>query len=386
MDRHPQPRTVLALFIGAHVVNDFYVTVLPAFLPALAEEFDLDYAELGVLSLAFTVLSGVLQPTIGSYADRLGRHRWVLSLGFFSGAVGFVLMAGAPSFWFIVLVSTLCGLGGATYHPQATSYLVEAYPEDRGRTLGLHGWGGSVGHFLAPAVVVLAVSVFDWRWSMVAIAVPVLLAGLVLQGSLPETRPTEGATLRGALSPQLLLVAVTFGIMAMVGRSFLTFVVKMLVDDGWSETRAGVVLTVILLGGAIAQPLGGRAFDRLGGRRVFVAAAAGECVFIALFAVTDGAMALIAMAGVASCMFAMFPVSLALASQIGGVGRTGGATGVVFGITGLMTAATQPLVGALAEALDDIAAALAWQLPVALIAVVLASKIHTRAEVHSPSD
>ena len=33
-------KSVLATFVAAHVVNDFYATVMPAFLPALADELD----------------------------------------------------------------------------------------------------------------------------------------------------------------------------------------------------------------------------------------------------------------------------------------------------------------------------------------------------------
>jgi len=60
----PQPRATLFVFIAAHTVNDFYATILPAFLPAVASEFDLDYTELGIMSFAFTLLTGVLQPTL----------------------------------------------------------------------------------------------------------------------------------------------------------------------------------------------------------------------------------------------------------------------------------------------------------------------------------
>ena len=156
------PAFILTTFVGAHVVNDFYVTVLPAFLPALSDEFNLDYGELGVLSLTFTLLSGVLQPIFGHRADRYGQRRLMLWAGFFAGAVGFVAMAVAPSFWFLLIVSLFCGLGGASYHPQATAFIVSSYPDDRGRMLGIHGWGGSVGHFLAPAAVTISVAAFSW--------------------------------------------------------------------------------------------------------------------------------------------------------------------------------------------------------------------------------
>ena len=66
------PRTILGTFVAAHVINDFYATVLPAFLPALAAEWDLDYTELGLLSFSFTLFTGVLQPFIGHIADKQG--------------------------------------------------------------------------------------------------------------------------------------------------------------------------------------------------------------------------------------------------------------------------------------------------------------------------
>lgn len=52
------------------------------FLPALSDEFNLDYGELGILSLTFTLLSGVLQPILGHRADRYGQRRLIVSVGF----------------------------------------------------------------------------------------------------------------------------------------------------------------------------------------------------------------------------------------------------------------------------------------------------------------
>ncbi len=365
-------KALLLTLLGAHLVNDFYGTVLPAFLPSVAEEFDLNYTELGVLSFAFTILTGVLQPVIGNLADRTGRRRTVLVFGFVIGAVGFVAMSLAQSFWFIVGVSLLAGLAAATYHPQATSFIVNAYPRTRGKMLGLHGWGGSGGHFLAPAVVVLTVAAFGWRIAMAAIAVPMLVTAVVLQSRLEETEPNPQVTIRGAISRDLLLVAAAFGVVSMVGRSFLTFFVKMLVDEGWEETRAGVLLTIILLGGVIAQPLGGWAYDKVGGRTVFSVAIGATVILITAFGLTDGAVSLVAFAGVAFFQFSLFPVSMAQASQLASSSQTGAATGVVFGISGLMSASAQPVVGALAEATGDVRVALFWLLPVSMVGLVLA--------------
>ena len=368
--------SVLVTFVAAHVVNDFYATIMPAFLPALSDEFDLDYTELGVLSLAATLLTGVLQPSLGHYADRYGRRRFVVSLGFFTAGLGFLAMALAPSFYIIVIVSLLVGLGAATYHPQATAFLVRSYPTERGRTLGIHGWGGSIGHFAAPAAATLAVAAIDWRAAMVVIALPLLATAVILRSQLDETEPNPEARLRGALSQQLLLVAIVFGLLSMVLRSFLTFTVKMLVDEGWADTSAGTALTVILLVGALAQPVGGRVFDQVGARVVLIGACIGSSVSIALFSITDGTRALLAIGLIAFFGFALFPVGLALASQLASDGQTGAAVGIIFGVSGLMSAAAQPVVGALGENLGDIRLALGWTVVVPLIAIPLAGMIH----------
>ena len=366
------PAFILTTFVGAHVVNDFYVTVLPAFLPALSDEFNLDYGELGVLSLTFTLLSGVLQPIFGHRADRYGQRRLILSAGFFAGAVGFVAMAAAPNFWFLLVVSLFCGLGGASYHPQATAFIVSSYPDDRGRMLGIHGWGGSVGHFLAPAAVTISVAAFSWRFSMLVIALPLALMALFLRSSLEESEPSPSATLTGAMTKELVRVAVAFGLLSVVMRSFLTFAVKMLVDEGWTGQKAGLALSFVLLVGTLAQPIGGRIYDRIGGRTVFMYAIVGTILSVACFALSTGAMSLVAIALISLFGFSLFPVSLAYASQLAGPKQTGAAVGAIFGVSGLMSALAQPVVGTLAEQMGSIRSALSCLIVVAMAAFPIA--------------
>ena len=340
----------------------------------------MDYGELGILSLTFTLLSGVLQPIFGHRADRYGQRRLIVSVGFLAGAVGFVAMAAAPSFWFLIAVSLLCGLGGASYHPQATAFIVSRYPDDRGRMLGLHGWGGSVGHFLAPAAVTISVAAFSWRFSMLVIALPLALMALFLRFSLEESEPSSSATLTGVMTKELIRVSVAFGLLSVVMRSFLTFAVKMLVDEGWTGQGAGLALSAVLLVGTLAQPIGGRIYDRIGGRTVFMYAIVGTILSVACFAVTSGAMSLAAIALISLFGFSLFPVSLAYASQLAGPKQTGAAVGAVFGVSGLMSALAQPVVGTLAEQMGSIRAALSWLIVVALAAFPIAFTLPKRRE------
>ena len=369
------PRAILGTFVAVHVINDFYATVLPAFLPALAREWDLDYTELGLLSFAFTLFTGVLQPLIGHVADKQGKRKLILSFGFFIGGSGFLLMAVAPSFWFITVVSLLCGLGAAAYHPQATAFVVSAYPNDRGRMLGIHGWGGSVGHFLAPAIATVAIAALDWRWAMVIVAMPIIGAGTGLWAYLPESSPNPEAALKGALGRPIVVAALAFGLLNTVLYSFVTFVVKMLVDEGWAEVTAGATLTTMLFIGVVAQPVGGRIYDRFGGRNLFVCSNLGTILSVLLFSQTSGIVSLVAVGAIATFGFGLFPVSLAIASKIGGDSRTGFTVGVVFGVSGLLGAAARPAVGALTEAVGDIRLALGWTVVFAIAALPFAMQL-----------
>ena len=341
---------LLVGFTGAHLVNDFNALMLPAFLPAMTDEFNLSYLQVGVLSLSFTILSGLLQVSFGHYADRYGRRRRALVFGFAVTAVGFVGMGLSPSYLLLVTASLLCGLGASTYHPQATAILVAAYPSDRGRIMGVHGWGGSVGAFIAPVGVAVLVTAFGWRTALFLLAIPCVLVALSMRVTVTETPPNRSVRLRGGIRSEVWVLAVAFALLSMVIRGFLTFLPTFLVDQGSSLSRAGLLTTFVLVVGLVAQPVGGVMYDRHGGRTVFVIASAATTGGLGLFMVSSGWLLLVAVAIVAFFVFSMFPVSLAMASELSGVERTGIGVGVVFGVSGLSGAAVQPLVGGIADA------------------------------------
>ena len=107
---------------------------------------------------------------------------------------------------------------------------------------------------------------------------------------------------------------------------------------------------------------------------MFTSAAAASAILVGVFAATGGALSLVAIAGLTFFGFSLFPVVMAQASHLVPPSQTGAATGVALGLSSLMASAAMPAVGALAEFLGDIRLALAWQLPLLLLAVVLALK------------
>src|SRR5918993_4351599 len=61
---------VLAALSGAHLLNDLLQSMIPATYPLIKETFHLDFAQIGLITLAFQVTSSVLQPVLGYVTDR----------------------------------------------------------------------------------------------------------------------------------------------------------------------------------------------------------------------------------------------------------------------------------------------------------------------------
>jgi fucose permease len=80
---------------------------------------------------------------------------------------------------------------------------------------------------------------------------------------------------------------------------------------------------------------------------------------------------LVAVAAVAFFVFSMFPVSLAMGSDLAGVERTGIGVGIIFGVSGLSGAAVQPIVGGIADR-TGLQVALSLLIVVAVMSAVVA--------------
>jgi FSR family fosmidomycin resistance protein-like MFS transporter len=356
---------LLAGLTAAHLVNDFYSMVIPPLLPALRAAFDLDYVQVGVLSWSFYILSGLLQPAVGQLADTRGLRRRFIVAGFLVFAVGFVTMASVPSYALLLTASLLCGIGGTAYHPQATNFLTKAFPANKGRAMGIHGWGGSIGNFLAPLVVTLLITRWGWRGALVWLAIPALVTAPFLWSLLDEPPRVRAPGVTWGLTRELVLMSVAFALISMVLRGFLTFLPTFLVERGSTLAQAGVSTSLTLFVGLVAQPLGGQIYDRVGGRGLFFACSVGAGLGLLVSTLSNGTMVLLGAAMVAFSVYALFPVSLAMASEMAKGAQVGASVGFLFGLSATAAAFTPILTGYVA---DLVGLSFAFQLLVLLAA------------------
>ena len=160
----------MALLSSGHMATDFANGALPALLPFLKERFSLSYTAVGGVVLASQASSSLIQPLFGLWSDRRGAM-WLLPAGVALAGVGIALAADAPSYWLVVLLVLVSGLGSAAFHPEGSKFAGFVSGRKRASGMSWFSIGGNLGYGLGPvvttAIVVAAGSCWRCRrsWS-----------------------------------------------------------------------------------------------------------------------------------------------------------------------------------------------------------------------------
>jgi FSR family fosmidomycin resistance protein-like MFS transporter len=286
---------------------------------------------------------------MGYLSDKYAIRKKIITAGFLVSCAGFIAIGLSPTYVLVLFSSLLCGLGAATFHPQSTNFLTRAFPEAKGRAMGIHGWGGSIGNFLAPLAVAYLVSVFGWRQGVVFLIIPGLLMAVLLWNVLDEPQDVTAEGFGKGITRELMLLSCTSALLSMVLRGFLTFLPTFLVERGSSLSQAGFFTSLMLFVGLIAQPLGGHVYDRVGGRAIFFVCSVATGIAMLAFTLSTGIVLIVWAVVVGFFVFALFPVSLAMGSEIAKDDRVGISVGVVFGFSNTLSAFTPIFTGYMAD-------------------------------------
>ncbi len=177
---HKGAMTALA---AGHLGTDFAGGALPALLPFFTERFSLSYTLAAVAILASATSSSVVQPLFGLWSDRRGAP-WLLPAGVAVAGIGIALAAVAPSYWLVLLLVVVSGLGVAAYHPEGSKFAAYASGEKRASGMSAFSIGGNIGYALGPIVTTPLVIWFGLRGGLL-LALPCLAIAVALLVLLP---------------------------------------------------------------------------------------------------------------------------------------------------------------------------------------------------------
>ena len=148
---------VLLALCAAHCLNDLLQSVVTAVYPMLKTELNLDFAQIGLITLVYQIAASIFQPVVG-YAFDKRPFTMSLPMGMCCTATGIALFSYCGTIEGILLSVFLIGLGSATLHPEASRITSLAGRGHRGFAQSVFQVGGNFGGSIGPLLVALIVA------------------------------------------------------------------------------------------------------------------------------------------------------------------------------------------------------------------------------------
>jgi MFS transporter, FSR family, fosmidomycin resistance protein len=373
----------MAALASGHCATDFAGGALPALLPFFVDKFGLSYTLAAAAMLASAISSSVIQPLFGLWSDRRGAI-WLLPAGVLLAGIGMALAAVAPSYWLVLLLVVVSGLGTAAYHPEGSKFAAYAGGRRRASAMSLFSIGGNVGYALGPTIATPLVLVFGLEGGLL-LAVPCVLVALVLLRLAPFLRslaPVNGQRLRADEPDRIGALLLLLGVIAcrsVAWFGLITFVPLWEVALGHSKAHGNHLLSLMLLAGGAGTLAAGPLADRFGRRPVLVVSTAATAPLILVFVLVGGIPGAIALAGVGISVIGTFGVTMVMSQEYlpRHIGMASGLSiGLSIGLGGVGAIA----LGAVADSLD-LRTALYFAAGAAALGLVLAALLpSSRAE------
>jgi len=345
-------RAVSALTIG-HLGADLFQGAVPALVPFLVRDRGFSYADAGLIVLAGSLASSVMQPLAGLLVDRL-RAAWSAPLGLLLAAGGLAAGTAASSFAAIALALLIGGLGVALFHPEAVRAARQAAGANPGSALGVFSVGGNLGFAIGPALVAPLAAAYGIEAAGLAALIPLLAAVVVIVGARGIGHAGRAAATGGGAGVRdwrvfsLASAAATartgfmFGLMAFVPSWFAA-------DLGASVQLGSAAIAAMLVAGALGTYLGGRLGDAYGRAAVILVSLALVVPLAAALPLSPVPVAIVLLVVIGLAMDANF-YPLVIVAQDALPDRVGLASGVVLGLSVGIGAACTSVLGAAADA------------------------------------
>lgn len=267
---------IIGLIGTGHFLSHFYMLCLAPLFPIWRDEFGVSYAALGLSVALMSAVTAVLQTPVGFLVDRHGARPYLIG-GTLIMALSISAMAFAPSYWVILGLAVLSGIGNSVIHPADYAILAGSINKARmGRAFAMHTFTGNLGFALAPLVIVALAATMGWRAGLLLVGllgVPVVGA-ILWQSRVLSDQPKPRATEGGAavlLSRTMLLFFAFFLLSSMAGSGIQAFLITVL-DTMWGIPVAvgSMALTGYMAGNSGGVLVGGWFADRSQRHAAFV--------------------------------------------------------------------------------------------------------------------
>ncbi|MBX9758193.1 MAG: MFS transporter [Beijerinckiaceae bacterium] len=276
-------RIILWTMCLAHFLNDLLQSLLVAIFPILKESYNLDFAQIGYIVLAFQLTASLLQPGVGYFTDKRPMP-YGLAVGMCATLVGLVMLAYASNYAALLFAAAMVGTGSSIFHPEGSRVARMASGGRHGLAQSIFQVGGNFGQAAGPLLAAFIIVPLGQRgivwFAFVALFAIVVLAQVgrwykahMHEAAARTKREAREAVEAGFVGRKLAIaITILFALMfskAFYGASLTTFYTFYLIETfGVSVRDAQLYLFLHMAAVAVGVYAGGPLGDWMGRKNI----------------------------------------------------------------------------------------------------------------------
>ena len=355
-------KTVMPIIFAVsfcHMLNDIMQSMISAIYPMLKADYNLDFWQIGILTLAFQCTASLLQPVIGIITDKKP-FPYSLPIGMGATFVGLFLLAGSHVYLMLVVAAALIGIGSAVFHPESSRVARLASGGRYGFAQATFQVGGNFGQAIGPllaAFIIVPMGQGSVAWfSAIALLGIVILswvarwykAHMLANKGRKKSLGIHSLPRRTVMVALVVLAILTFSkniYMAAIGSYYTFFVIERF---GVTVQSSQVMLFVFLGATALGTLIGGPIGDRFGSKVVIWISILGVLPFTLAMPFANLPMTIVLSGIVGLLMASSFPAIIVMAQELV-PGRVGMIAGIFFGLAFGMGGIAAAVLGIIAD-------------------------------------
>lgn len=304
----------------AHGVHDLYSNFMLPLLPILIQKFGLSYMGGGSLTLFYS-LPSLLQPVIGSIADRRNLRILVSLAPFVTGTImSFLGLSTSPAMMMAMLI--LAGLSSASLHAVGPALNSKHAGKKLGRGMSFWVNAGTLGSALGTLILVSAYNLVGLS-GLPILAILGAVASVVIWLGLKNVNTCAGTVKRQVSTPRdwnkvlKIMVPVVFIIFtrSMMTVALSTFFPAFLLERGASTWVSGAGMTLIFTAGVLGSFTVGSLSDRFNRVKILAIITVALFAFMLVFLRVTGWMQIPVIILMGFFEIAALPVLMALVQE-----------------------------------------------------------------------
>ena len=347
---------------SSHLFNDMLQSLVAAIYPLIKSSLQLNFSQIGLITLTFQITSSVLQPVVGFVTDKRPQPH-LLPIGMTCTMTGLLFLSYSGALWQVIASVALIGFGSAVFHPESSRLARMASGGRYGMAQSLFQVGGNFGASLGPLLAALIVAPYgqqNVKWfSLIALLSIVIMLfisrwyadNLKRMNQSPKTvqkrkSPVSRGVIVRSVAILLALIFSKYVYMASIS-NYYTFYLMHRFE--LSVRSAQLYLAVFLLAIAAGTFFGGPVGDRIGRKYVIWFSILGVAPFTLLLPYANLLWTCVLSVFIGFILSSAFSAILVYAQELlpGKVGTIAGLFfGLAFGIAGIAAAVLGRIVDA----------------------------------------